>query len=163
MEGAGPRPEPQAHRVPLSSATLRWLGFPREVSPDGQQPLIYDYQQLEPTAPFHVLRGGYTRYGAVEALLSAPDDRYVIMAPGDELALRFSARTLPALPDGMTRSFMLVSRAWCKDMDLYTLEPQTVAPLPFHGMSRYPYPPGERYPDTPAHRAYLTRYNTRTR
>ena len=28
-------------------------------------------------------------------------------------------------------------------------------------MTRYPYGPDERYPDTPAHRDYLARYNTR--
>jgi hypothetical protein len=28
-------------------------------------------------------------------------------------------------------------------------------------MSRYPYEPPEAYPLTPAHRAYLERYNTR--
>jgi len=163
MESATPAPGVQIHRLPLSSATLRWLGFPREVSPDGGQPLIYDYQQIEPTAPFHFLRGDYTRYGAVEELLAASDDQYVIMGSGDELALRFSASTLPPLADGMTRSFILVSRAWCKDLDLYTLEPRTLAPLPFRGMGRYPYPPAEGYPDTPAHHAYLARYNTRSR
>jgi hypothetical protein len=150
------------HRLSLSSATLRRLGFPREVSPDGRPPLIYDYHQLEPTAPFHVLRGAYTRYGAVEELLEAVDDRYVIMGSGDEVALRFAAEGLPALPERMTRSFILVSHAWCKDMDLYTLEPQTLDPLPFHGMSQYPYPQTERYPSTPTHRAYQARYNTRT-
>ena len=163
MESAAPAPGPQIHRLPLSSATLRWLGFPREVSPDGREPLIYDYQQVEPTAPFHFLRGDYTRYGAVEELLATSDDQYVIMGSGDELALRFSASTLPPLADGMTRSFILVSRAWCKDLDLYTLEARTLAPLPFRGMSRYPYPPAEGYPDTPAHHAYLARYNTRSR
>lgn len=34
--------------------------------------------------------------------------------------------------------------------------------LPFRGMSRYPDAEPERYPDTPAHREYLERYNTRT-
>ena len=151
----------RCHRVPLANATLRRLGFPREVSPDGNHPLIYDYHQLEPTAPFHVLRGAYTRYGAVEELLAAFDDQYVIMGPGDEIALRFAADDLPPLAGGLTRSFILVSQAWCKDMDLYTREPQTLAPLPFRGMSQYPYPPTERYPDTPAHREYHARYNTR--
>jgi hypothetical protein len=154
--------EVRAHRVPLSEATLRRLGFPREVLPDGRQPLIYDYHMLDPTAPFHVLRGAYTRYGAVEELLETFDDRYVIMGPGDEIALRFAAGELPPLPDGMARSFILVSQAWCKDMDLYTQEPQTLGPLPFRDMSRYPYPPTERYPDTPVHRDYHARYNTRT-
>jgi hypothetical protein len=38
---------------------------------------------------------------------------------------------------------------------------QSVLPLPFHAMSRYPYPAGERYPDDEAHRAYIREYLTR--
>ena len=33
--------------------------------------------------------------------------------------------------------------------------------LPFRTMTRYPYAAPERYPDTPAHRAYQERWNTR--
>ena len=33
-------------------------------------------------------------------------------------------------------------------MDLYTAYPDTVEPLPFHGMSGYPYRADEHYPDT---------------
>jgi hypothetical protein len=36
-----------------------------------------------------------------------------------------------------------------------------VDPLPFHGMSRYPYGPAEHYPDNEATRAYRKGYNTR--
>ena len=48
-----------------------------------------------------------------------------------------------------------------KDGDLNTQCSETVEPLPFHGMSRYPYPATEHYPDTPAHREYGRTYNTR--
>ena len=37
----------------------------------------------------------------------------------------------------------------------------SVEPLPFHGMSAYPYPEDERYPQTSAHLEYLQDYNTR--
>ena len=33
---------------------------------------------------------------------------------------------------------MLHADGYCKDMDLYTAFPDTVEPLPFHGMSYYP-------------------------
>ena len=49
----------------------------------------------------------------------------------------------------MTRSFILVSHAYCKDMDLYTATPQTLEPLPFRGMSRYPYPATRALPGHP--------------
>jgi hypothetical protein len=47
-------------------------------------------------------------------------------------------------------------------MNLRSASPDTVAPLPFRGMTRYPYGPDEHYPRTKAHREYLERYNTRT-
>jgi len=50
---------------------------------------------------------------------------------------------------------------WSKDGDPNTAFSQTVEPLPFHGMSQYPYPASERFPDTPAHRAWREKYNTR--
>jgi hypothetical protein len=82
------------------------------------------------------------------------------MGTGDELALAFDAR-LPVLPPGHARSFILISHAYCKDMDLYTAEPDTVAPLPFLGMSGYPYPPDEHYPARPDLEHYQQEYSTR--
>jgi hypothetical protein len=46
-------------------------------------------------------------------------------------------------------------------MDINSASPDQVMPLPFHGMSRYPYSPPEAYPLTNARRLYLERYNTR--
>ena len=147
--------------VPLAEADLRRVGFAREFSPDGRMPLIYDYEGMDATAPFQVLKGAYTRYGPVKELLANFDDRYVLVGPGDEIALKFDARQLAPPAAGMVRSFVLVSHAWCKDMDLYTATPQTLGPLPFRGMSQYPYPVGEAFPDTPEHRGDRAAYNTR--
>lgn len=147
--------------LPLLSAELRHCGFAHEYSPDGRQPLIYDYQISDATAPFHVLKGDYTRFGPVEELLSAFDDCYVIMGPGEEIAVRFDALHLPAPAAGMTRSFVLVSHTYCKDMDLYTATPQTIEPLPFKKMSAYPPPASEHYPEAEANRRYRETYNTR--
>jgi len=46
-------------------------------------------------------------------------------------------------------------------MDLNSLYPEVIGPLPFHAMSAYPYPANEKYPDDEAHRRYLKEYNTR--
>jgi hypothetical protein len=148
-------------RLPLQEAGLRRIGFAREYSPDGREPLIYDYHLTDATAPFHVLKGAYTRYGPVEDLLAAFDDRYVIMGPGDEIALKFAAASLPQLSAGWARTFVLVSQAYCKDMDFYTATPRTLEPLPFRGMTQYPYPVTERYPNTPELEKYHQTYNTR--
>jgi hypothetical protein len=50
---------------------------------------------------------------------------------------------------------------WSKDGDANTAFGDSVERLPFHGMSRYPYPPAEHYPDDAAHRDWRARYNTR--
>ena len=94
-------------------------------------------------------------------LVRAPDDLYVIMAPGDETTLTFDASAAPPLPPGWTRDFLLYTDAWLKDSDRNTAAGGTVAPLPFHGMSRYPYGADERYPTDAAHTKYLETYNTR--
>ncbi|MCK4341108.1 MAG: VCBS repeat-containing protein [Phycisphaerae bacterium] len=147
--------------VPLAGAELRRLGFPLEYSPDGRHPTIYSYDIIAPTSSFKMLGGAYTRYGPVESLLAEFDDRYVILGSGDEIAVSFDARRLPPPAVGHVRSFILVSHAYCKDMDLYTATPDTIAPLPFREMSRYPYPAGEHYPDGEDHQLYQERFNTR--
>lgn len=151
----------QIRTAKLLQADLRKVGFAREFSPDGNLPLIYDYDLTDATAPFHVLKGSYTGYGDVKTLLVDFDDRYAIVGPGDEIAARFDAAELPPPPRGETRSFILVSHAYCKDMDLYTGTPRTLEPLPFRGMSRYPYVAPERYPATPQHQVFLRQWNTR--
>ena len=147
--------------VPLADATLRRLGFPLEYTPDGQHPTIYNYDVIEPTSSFKIPKGRYTRYGPVEGLLTEFDDRYVILGTGDEIATRFDARKLPPPVAGYIRSFILISHAYCKDMDLYTAEPDTVEPLPFADMSAYPYPAGERIREGTAQLRWHRQFNTR--
>jgi hypothetical protein len=50
---------------------------------------------------------------------------------------------------------------WVKDGDLNTALGQTVEPLPFHGMSKYPYEKNEHYPQDKDHKEYQLKYNTR--
>ena len=83
------------------------------------------------------------------------------MGHGDEVTLRFDAADFGPVRQGYRRTYLLKTDSYCKDMDLNTAFPDTVEPLPFHGMSGYPYGPDERYPDSPKTRAYLRRYNTR--
>ena len=97
----------------------------------------------------------------MDKLLRDVDDQLVIMGSGDEVRLRFSALGLPPLPVGWERDFLLLVDGWAKDADANTAFSQTVEPLPFHGMSRYPYPAGEHYPQDQIHQDYLREYNTR--
>jgi tetratricopeptide (TPR) repeat protein len=144
-----------------SIADLRWRGFSREYSPDGSEPMTYDYRKISFTSPWKVMTGRYTREGDVRELLQSADDMFVISRPGDELVLSFAAGKLPPLPEGWMRTFLLYADGFSKEMDINSASPDQVGPLPFHGMSKYPYSWPERYPLTPERRKYLETYNTR--
>jgi tetratricopeptide (TPR) repeat protein len=105
--------------------------------------------------------GSYTRFGDVKALLAEPDDFLAILASGDECSLRFSASALPEPPAGHARTYFLAVDGWVKDGDPNTAHGDAVEPLPFHGMSGYPYRAGEAFPDDDVHRAYRAEWNTR--
>jgi hypothetical protein len=142
-------------------ADLRWRGFSREVTPDGREPFGYDYDKISYTSPWKVMPGRYTREGDVRELLNRTDDVFLISRPGDELILSFDATRLPKLPGGWTRTFLLYADGFSKEMDINSASPNAVAPLPFHGMKKYPYTAPEAYPMTEARRALYEKYNTR--
>jgi Flp pilus assembly protein TadD len=148
-------------KLPPAFADLHSRGYPREHSPDGKQPLLYDYSLMDRSFTFRNMAGSYTRLGAVSELLQSADDRFVIFGRGEEVTLKFRTAGLPALPKGWKRDFVLYVNGYCKDMDPNTAFPDTVDPLPFHAMSGYPYPEGEHYPDDAAHLEYLKKFNTR--
>lgn len=143
-------------------AELRWRGFPREYSPDGCLPKLYDYRVIEPFAPWKAHLGNYTRFGDVRPLVLAVDDQYVITRNGDEMQVDFDARKLPALPAGWKRDFLVYADGFGKDMDINSARPDSIGELPYHGMKAYPYAPGDAYPNDAAHQAYWRQYNTRT-
>lgn len=143
-------------------AELRWRGFPREYSPDGRLPKLYDYRVIEAFAPWKAHLGNYTRFGAVRPLVLAVDDQYVITRNGDEMQVDFDARKLPAPPAGWKRDFLLYADGFGKDMDINSARPDTIGELPYHGMRAYPYAVGDAYPNDAAHQRYLREYNTRT-
>ncbi|MGC8639586.1 MAG: FG-GAP-like repeat-containing protein [Isosphaeraceae bacterium] len=159
-----------AHRaeVPLKltevaarSGDLHYLGFPREFSPDGRRPNLLDYANIDPSDTWQRMPGAYTRYGDVTELVHAADDRFVILAAGDEVTLRFPASAFGPVPPGWARTFLLKSDSFCKDMDMYTGGSESVEPLPFHAMTSYPYGSNEHYPATDATRGYRRKFNTR--
>jgi tetratricopeptide (TPR) repeat protein len=148
--------------IQAESADLRFRGFSTPaIHPERTQPETFDYAQWMPVSMWNPTKGFYTRYGDVLPLIGAIDDRLVIMGSGDELRLLFPKRAAGPLPAGWKRDFLLFVDGWAKDADANTAFGQTVEPLPFHAMSRYPYPPGEHFPDDPAHRRYREEYNTR--
>ncbi len=145
-----------------AAATLRFRGFSRPVvDPERKQPEGFDYQSFQPVAMWNPTPGLYTRYGEVAELLDRVDDRFVIFGSGDEIRIVFDAAALPAPPVGWQRDLIVQVDGWAKDADANTAFSQTVLPLPFHGMSAYPYPATESYPTDPEHQFYRRTYNTR--
>jgi tetratricopeptide (TPR) repeat protein len=143
-----------------SRAVLGHRGYTREVSPDGKQPLLYDYDYVDPS-PLALMTGNLTRHGDVAPLLRDDDDRLCVVGPGDEVRLEFDATHLGALPAGWTRSYVLEAVGYCKDADPHTATSDSVEPLPWRTMPAFPFPPGVRRPDDPAYRDYLRTYQTR--
>ncbi|MGA2183850.1 MAG: FG-GAP-like repeat-containing protein [Bryobacteraceae bacterium] len=156
--------QPEARLTPLDAgaATLAFHGFSHPtIHPQRLQPEAFDYQNVATVSNWNPTPGLYTRYGDVRELVTAVDDKLVVMGSGDELKLEFGAVALPPLPAGWTRDFLLLVDGWAKDRDANTAFSQTVDPLPFHAMSSYPYPAGEHYPEDADHAAYRRKYNTR--
>ncbi|MEE8458968.1 MAG: hypothetical protein V3S08_03795, partial [Phycisphaerales bacterium] len=69
-------------------------------------------------------------FGPAMDLVMNADGATAIIGPGEETHLEFDAMTLPPIPPGWTRHFVLETSGWCKDMDLYTRDGTTVGPLP---------------------------------
>ncbi|GAB4246185.1 MAG: hypothetical protein Kow00109_22280 [Acidobacteriota bacterium] len=155
-----PRSDYRLHRLVPESAVLRYHGFPQPYSPDGRNPKGYLYDVLtSPEWKVHV--GAYTRFGDVLPLLEKKDDKFVITRSGDEVRLSFDVSELPAPPAGWVRDYLVYVDGYGKDMDPNSAAPHFLGPLPFHGMSAYPYPEGEGYPQTPEYLEYLRNWNTR--
>jgi hypothetical protein len=161
VDGSDQDSSVQMVRLDPVRADLKWRGFSAEVTPDNREPFGYDYSHVSFTSPWKVMTGHYTREGDVRELLSQSDDMFAICRPGDEISLSFEASALPALPKGWTRTFLLYADGFSKEMDINSASPDQLAPLPFHGMSRYPYSWPEHYPLTEARQRYLEKYNTR--
>jgi tetratricopeptide (TPR) repeat protein len=154
----------KAHQqqVPLISADLNFRGFSESIiDPQRKQPDTFLYNKVETTSFWNPTPGLYTRYGDVLQLTQAVDDQLIVMGSGDELRLLFDASKLAPPPAGWTRDFLLKVDGWAKDRDPNTAFSQSVEPLPFHGMTRYPYPATEHFPNDEPHRVYRQNYNTR--
>ena len=147
--------------IPLASATLHFRGYPLQIEGSSPGDLDYDYNRVSLTGPFQHERGNYTRMGDVTELVKGVDDRFAIFGTGEEIAAEYDASALPALPAGWKRDYFFYANGFVKDMDWWDGSPFTVAQLPFHAMSTYPYPAGESYPDDADSIGYQLNWNDR--
>jgi tetratricopeptide (TPR) repeat protein len=152
-------------RLTPSSTDLHFRGYSVIHRPDAGAPEVPDYNTLSSTKQiWRDLVGYYTRFGEVGELLRVIDDRYVIVASGDEMSLRFPEQ--PAPPAGWVRDFVIIGDGWIKDGDYNSTFSRTVLPLPYHAKQEYVTVPGKledewvyrRYPED--WQKFHTRYVT---
>ncbi len=138
-------------------ADLREHGFSAERIINGM--ISADYDKVLLDGRWKYFDGKFTRFGDVKFLLNKIDDTFVISKTGDELVLSFVA--LPDPPAGRKYTFLLYADGYSKEMDINSGSPETVFPLPFKGMTKYPYGANERFPMTEEKQRIYDLYNTR--
>ncbi|NND81420.1 MAG: tetratricopeptide repeat protein [Gammaproteobacteria bacterium] len=123
-------------------------GFYQRVNHAQRRP-EYIYQQRRPFGDVKYPTGMYTSLGEMTELVSSADDALAIIGPGEEIHVNFTEPSAPA--EGLRRWYVLETRGWAKDKDLYTYQGDTVGPLPI------------AYPDADTDRrdALHKKYNTR--
>ena len=156
-----PEAESRITEIPMARASEHFRGYPTQIEGTSPGDLDYDYDRVSLTGPFQHQRGNYTHFGYVTTLVRGIDDRYAIFGSGEELATEFDATRLPALPAHWKRDYFFYANGYVKDMDWWDASPFTVAQLPFHRMSQYPYPKPEKYPDDASALDYQLKWNDR--
>src|ERR1700676_930702 len=157
------RQEIRVNEAPLASASLTFLGFPKEIRLHPASDTVYSFSNRSRTGPYARAAGNYTRYGDVRALLNSVDDKFAVFSSGEGIELEFDPAALPALPSGWVRDYFFYANGFEKDLDFYAANAFTVEPLPKHGLIAYPYPNGQEYPTDADHLGYQLEYNTRSR
>jgi tetratricopeptide (TPR) repeat protein len=138
-----PNAETRTQRLAPTVADLHYRGYSQIDRPDPNAPApeVPEYEKLVGTKQrWRDLIGYYTRFGDVKELLDKVDDRYVIVASGDEMSMRFAEQ--PAPPSGWVRDFVLLGDGWIKDGDFNSTFSKTVLPLPYHAKDEYNDRPG---------------------
>jgi hypothetical protein len=148
------------NQVPLTKAALGFHGYPRQIEDLPPGNVKYVYEQVSRSGPYARQAGEYTRYGDVLPLLTSFDDKLAVFGSGEEVQLEFDPAKLPLLPKGWTRDYFFQADGYEKDMDFYAADGNTVEPLPFKQMGKYPYA-GNLFPSDREHIEYMLKYNTR--
>jgi len=143
--------------IKSSQANLRERGFSEEIK--YSEMIAANYDRVLNDGRWKYFSGNFTKTGAVNSLLEAVDDVFVISKTGDELVLSFDALPEPAKNKKYT--FLLYADGYSKEMDINSGSPDAVFPLPFKRMKKYPYGADEWFPMTEEKRRIYNQYTTR--
>ena len=163
IDQTGENGDIRVREVPLATAELAFLGYPREIRLNPASDTVYSYSHRSLTGPYARAAGNYTRYGDVKSLLNRSDDKFAVFGSGEGVKLEFDPAGLLPLPNGWVRDYFFYADGFEKDLDFYAANAFTVEPLPHHGLLAYPYPEGQQYPMDADHLGYEFDYNTRQR
>jgi tetratricopeptide (TPR) repeat protein len=146
--------------VAPASSDLHWRGFGELAVLPWHEPQTPLYDRVQANPPWRTSPGGWaTRYGQVDELIAARDNKLVLINSGDELVVDFDAAGVGVRGAGMARDFFLYSVGWDKDGDDYVARRDSFEPLPWHGMNDQRH--GEElrpaFPDD----GWMAKYNTR--
>ncbi len=112
----------------LRRAQLSQVGFPVRTTHAQRRP-DFDYERRQAFWDTRYMRGAYTAFGDVAELVTQQDDAFALVGAGEELHAEFEAGA-EVLAPGWSRHYLLTTAGWAKDMDLYTRDGDTVAPMP---------------------------------
>jgi tetratricopeptide (TPR) repeat protein len=127
----------------LAGAELASVGFAQRTTGPQKQPHYDDARRL-PLWDCRFQFGLYTEFGDVAELVRGGDESLAVFGPGEQVTVDFRVPAklsasvsggvsggFPAeAPAGTTRRYVLEVRGWCKDMDLFTKDGETIEPLP---------------------------------
>ncbi|MEJ7862428.1 MAG: FG-GAP-like repeat-containing protein [Pyrinomonadaceae bacterium] len=156
--GTSKQTEVKTTELKPAQANLRERGFSEEIK-HGEM-IAANYDKVLNDGRWKYFSGAFTKLGAVNRLLEAVDDVFVISKTGDELTLSFDA--LPELPANRKYTFLLFADGYSKEMDINSGSPDAVFPLPFKQMKKYPYAANEQFPMSEEKRRIYDEYTTRT-
>jgi tetratricopeptide (TPR) repeat protein len=143
-------PEVRRQELRLTAARVEQPGFALRTTGPQRLP-AYDWARRAPLWDTRFQVGYYTRFGDALELVAATDDAVAIFGPGEAVHLEYETPPDDLRP-GWSRVYVLEVDGWCKDMDRFTKDGATVAPLPSAGKD----------PSIPErlHEKYNTRYVT---
>lgn len=128
---AEPCPDVASYQFALVNANLAAEGFAKRTTGPQRLP-HYDDSNKVPLWDTRHQAGFYTELGDVTPLVANRDDALAIFGPGEAVTFHFRD-TAPLLLQGKRRILVLETAGWCKDMDLYTRDGETIAPVPSSG------------------------------